>query len=161
MSSLKDMQISSLYSIDKLPTPSNIYATKGINKSSNHNQPDGIIDWFGYNIQSNIPNRHIEVDVRIFSNDNAAINFINNEITSYWYKPSIHKFKSGKFENGISYCQSYISQHGNSYSSFVFIRHSRILIIIDVYEIKTKNPHGITESELKYVKYLLSKTNDA
>ncbi|MFB3896828.1 MAG: hypothetical protein ACE14V_11070 [bacterium] len=165
LSQLENLKIKPISTLTGFPKPTNIYAQNGINTSSKKKQPSGITDWYGYEPHSDMPNRYIEIDVNVFTDETAAIELTEFEVNHRWYKPKLDKFIKGKLKNDIYYYRSYILQNRSdpegcnmpmdSYSSFLLLRYSNILISIDVHEVKTKQPKGITISELNYVKSLL------
>ena len=159
----------SLKDFANLPAPTTIIAQRGMNLNSQSRQPDGITDWIQYeNHNLGFPtnaNRWVTIDLLLFAQLDDAQEYMSFESANRWYKPRLDKFSTGTLSNGIDYCASYIQQARScpaglnlpmdAFHSFLIVRAGSTLAIMDVYEINTRHPRGITQTEVACLSMLL------
>lgn len=166
LSKLSEIDTKRILNLKNLPKPSNQLAENGLNSESNSSQPDGIKDWKQYERPSEVPGRNVTIDLRIFNDIQSTIKFMEFYSVSRWYRPKVEKFNKGVYPNGLAYCASYIVQHRadpegcsrptNSYSSFLLIRSGQSMVSVNVHEINTDKPLGVTASDMKFAIELLN-----
>jgi hypothetical protein len=150
---------------ERLPPPAKVIAARGMNLYAQSPQLEGISEWIRYDNQkvglSTNDLRQVEIDLYLFRKEEEAESFMVYEGAHHLYNPRVDKYTKGGFANGITYCASYLVQHRadpegaslpmSAYSSFLIIRAGHVIAIVDVYEIHTHHPRGVTTTEVDFV----------